>query len=293
MLRTDTHKPSAIQPEDYYFVAYDYIKVEGLGDCQLLQHYRKMLQEHMGSTGGTYSKHEHGGNCMVCGSVNAIYTSVFYHKKTNSYVRVGSECANKMEMGDAHNFRYFRTMIQDALKRTKGLAKAKATLETAGLTRVWELWLALDDAEKRNWNENTLCDIVGNLIRYGSISEKQEKFLGSLAEKIDNAEVLMAAEAEAKKLLPDVPEGRVTVTGKVLSIKEQESDFGSVLKMLVESTDGWKVWSTAPVGEFTTGDEIEYTVTITRAPNDSKFGYGKRPHFKSLISSDNPLTTNL
>lgn len=284
MSRTDIHCPSEIKPEDYYFVACAYIRIDGLGDCLALQHERKLFEIHKSNTGGDYSRHEHGGNCMVCGSVNAIYTMIFYHQKSNSYVRVGSDCAMKMEMGDSDRFRYFRTSIKDALERRAGQAKAKATLEQAGLGRVWEIWEASDDAEKRDWAENTLCDIVGKLIRYGSISEKQENFLKGLASKIDCRESLAVQEAEKKALMPDVPEGRVKVTGKVLTIKSQPGyAWGTYdLKMLVQSAEGWKVWSTCPVGEFEKGDTISYTVTITKSNTDSKFGFGKRPKFHEL-----------
>lgn len=33
--RTDTHKPSAIIPEDYQFVAFDYIRIESLGEAPI------------------------------------------------------------------------------------------------------------------------------------------------------------------------------------------------------------------------------------------------------------------
>ena len=60
--RTDTHRPSAIIPDDYQYVACECIKTEGdIELCDLQHENRQIIREHMAQTGGTYSKHEHGG----------------------------------------------------------------------------------------------------------------------------------------------------------------------------------------------------------------------------------------
>ena len=89
MNRTDTHRPSAIIPDDYEFVACECTKIEGLGDCLFIQQQREMIKAHMTRTGGTYSRHEHGGNCHICGSVNLIYSILYFHAPSNSYIRLG------------------------------------------------------------------------------------------------------------------------------------------------------------------------------------------------------------
>jgi hypothetical protein len=72
-----------------------------------------------------------------------------------------------------------------------------------------------------------------------------------------------------------VPEGRVVVTGKVVSLKSYDSDFGgSVTKMLVVLEDGNKVFCTA-VGNATVGETITIKVTLTR--KDDHFAIGKVP----------------
>src|SRR5215469_17049189 len=106
MTRTDIHRPSAIVPDDYEFVAFEHIKIESFGECEYVLQQRRLIQQHMERTGATYSAHEHGGNCMICGNVMATYTILFYHAKTNSYVRAGQDCAQKLEMsyGDFNKF---------------------------------------------------------------------------------------------------------------------------------------------------------------------------------------------
>ena len=98
--RSDVHRPSALNPEDYEFVGQEVSKFEGIESCEFILREREAIRAHMAKTGGNYSGHEHGGNCMVCGSPNAIYTVLFYHQKTNTYVRMGQDCAMKCEMGE-------------------------------------------------------------------------------------------------------------------------------------------------------------------------------------------------
>jgi len=272
--REDAHKPSAIVPEDYEYVAQECIKVEGIETCEILMMNRAKIEAHMARTGGTYSGHEHGGNCMVCGSVNAIYTVLFYHKKTNSYIRMGSDCAEKCECGNSADFRYFRTAVQDALARKAGLAKAEATLKTLNLSKAWEI-----HGGTVNGNEESIIrDIVGKLIQYGGLSEKQIAFVGKLLNQIETRperEAKKAAEAAAAQ---PCPSGRVEIRGEVLCTKIQESYFGDTLKMLVRADEGFKVWGSVPNSiDPKKGDVVYFMAQVEPSKDDPKFGFFKRP----------------
>ena len=136
MDRTDIHRPSAIIPEDYSFVAFDYIRLE-MGDilqnCAMLQEARAIKKAHMDRTGGKYSQHEHGGSCHVCGA-SAIYTVTFYHEKTNSYIKTGQDCAEKLEMSFSDKgMNLFRNAIADARHAVAGKKKAQVILADAGM----------------------------------------------------------------------------------------------------------------------------------------------------------------
>jgi len=273
MLRTDEHKPSAIIPDDYEFVACEYLKVDGLEAAAVLQEERNRIKLHMAKTGGTYSKHVHGGNCMVCGSVNAIYTMLFYHAKTNSYIRTGSDCAAKLDMGGAHEFSAFKSKVQDALEAQAGKKKARAILEQAGLLQAWTIYL---ESESTEYEERTIRDIVGKLVTYGNISEKALNFVGILLNKIVNRAELKAKQEAEKAAAANCPEGRVVITGEVLSTKVQYTAFGEVVKMLVKAETGFKVWGTCPAN-IQRGMKIEFTATVTPSKDDPKFGFFKRP----------------
>jgi hypothetical protein len=272
MTRTDVHRPSVIEPLDYEFVGVEYQRTDDIGELMMLAQQRERIWAHMKETGGVYSRHRHGGNCHVCGA-DCIYTALFYHPKTNTYIRTGFDCADKMDMGDEQLFRAFRKGICDARKNKAGLNKAQALLADRGLSRAWEIYeLESDPTEEearkckacnfrgcdecygRGYFPNayqSLCSIVSNLVRYGGASDKQFDYLAKLIDQVDNwaqreAERKAKREAERAKA-EDCPTGRTTVIGTVLSTRVDEGYYGrTTIKMLVKDDRGFKVWGSVP-----------------------------------------------
>ena len=292
--RTDVHRPSEIIPEDYQFIAQEYLKVEDLGTALFLKAEREKIQAHMAQTGGRYSQHEHGGNCMVCGSVNAVYTLLFYHAKTNSYVRMGTECADKTYSGADFGMNQFRRNIEDARLNQRGKMKAKALLGDAGLSAAWELYVAdVQDlynslgVQSLPYEEVTIRDMVSKLVRYGSISDNALGYLRILLGKIPeraqrNAEREAKRKAEKEAAAP-CPTGRVKIEGIVLKVEERENPydrFGGGVRtvMTVKANEGYVVWGSVPSGAVVEKDcKITFVATVTPSENDSKFGFAKRP----------------
>jgi len=294
MARTDVHRPSAINPEDYEFVAFAHVPPSECPDprswAAAQAEETAAIRAHFERTGGTFSSHEHGGTCHICGAT-ASWTVCFYHTKTNTYIKTGRDCADKLELAYG-NFEAFK---KDTIKRIEALAgkrRAEATLEAAGFQQAWEIaqgewqdaFAAGPKLRGKVEAQNTVRDIVGKLIRYGSISEKQEAFLRKLLERINGWGAEQARrEAEVEAAAP-APSGRVTVTGKILSVKDQDSDFGVTFKLLLQATEGYKVWATVPgalwqnrSAEDLRGLTITIKVTLTPSPSDTKFAFGKRP----------------
>lgn len=281
--RADIHRPSAIIPADYDYVACAYLKVEDLGSALVLKHERTVLEKHMARTGGKYSGHEHGGTCHICGAW-ALYMAVFYHAETNSYIKTGFDCAAKMDMGDERIFRDFRTGVRDALELKAGKAKAAAILKEEGLERAWELFEAeeaelveigaMEEVSNRGCYDcgfgraidadrcgcggesrkaavatadlNTLWDIISKLVKYGGLSDGQIRYLHVLVRKIDGRKELLAKREAEKEAAEDCPEGRVEVKGKVLKVELRDGRYGETLKMTVKADGGFLVWGTVP-----------------------------------------------
>jgi len=226
-IRTDIHRPSAINPEAYNFVAMELVKFEGLESALFMRAEREALRTHMAHTGGTYSTHAHGGNCHVCGNANAIYTALFHHAETNTYIRMGQDCAAKCDMGNAEAFRSFRAKVAGARESLAGKNKAQLILADDGLSAAWDIYLAPNGMAKK-WEENTITDIVGKLVKYGSISEKQTAFLHSLVSKIDARASVEAARAvvAATSVYVGTVGARVTMDLTVRAVPSFDSMYG-------------------------------------------------------------------
>ena len=283
MARTDAHRPAEIIPADYDFVAFDYIKCEDLGDALFLKANRERKAAHMARTGGVYSGHEHGGSCFICGAA-AMYTATFHHRPTNVYIRTGLECADKLE-ADSGAGELFRKQVRGALEANAGKRKAAATLAAGGLTKAWDVYTSTEEGKRE---EEIIRDVVGKLVRFGSISPKQFDLLDRLVKAIENRATIEAqrtAQAEAAAPVP-VVDKRMTVTGKVLTIRYDE-DFG-IKKMLLQHAEGWKLWGTVPgcmFNELKAGDSVQFDAAVKPSDKDTKFGFFSRPTKAKILQA--------
>jgi hypothetical protein len=272
---------------------------------------REKIQAHMANTGGRYSGHEHGGNCMVCGSVNALYTMLFYHAKTNTYVRMGTECADKVYNGADFGMNQFKRNVLDARENQRGKSKARLLLADAGVPAAYDIYAAdydslprdpktiVNRAEKLDefgaviqeayhfagdtfYEERTIRDIVGRLVKYGSVNEAQMNLVKQLTERIPdrdrrNAEWEAKRKAEKEAAAP-CPKGRVKVEGTVLKVEERETQWGFRTVMTVKATDGFVLWGSVPSNVIVEKDcKIVFVATIEPSEQDAKFGFFKRP----------------
>lgn len=290
--RIDIHAPSKIIPADYEYVAQEHAKSEGFGDAGFMMHERKVFLLHKEKTGGDWSTHAHGGNCMVCGSVNAIYTVIYYHAPTNTYIRTGQDCAEKFDTEHADAFKVFREAAKAAIHAKAGKAKAQGLLAAKGLSDAWAVYLeprkGLPENKPTPYEEATITNMIGKLVQYGSLSDKQYAFISVLLQKIINRAAEQIKRDAEKALAKDCPEGRIIIQGKVLSTKLQVCEYtgSSIWKMLVQHGDGWKVWGTIPSSlTVERGDKIEFTATVTPSNDDKKFGFYKRP-MKATITEE-------
>ena len=165
--------------------------------------------------------------------------------------------------------------------------KAQAFLGQCGLGNVWDVFkqaTLVCCGKTLPREESVVVDIVGKLIKYGSISEAQCGYLRKLLYQIEHrAEIQAKREAEQAAALP-VPEieDRVLFKGKVLSIKDTRNTYGDypAVKALVQHVDGWKLWGNLPSNlwdKVSRDSEVEFMATIKRSDKDPKFGFWSRP----------------
>lgn len=275
--RTDIHRPSEIDPANYEYIELEYFGPSEEG-ADIAGDGWKYIEEHMKQTGGEYANHEHGGSCQVCGA-SAFYLATFYHAETNSYIRAGQSCTFKMGATVKGAFTRIRKMVKNAKDFATGRAKAEKALADKNLSRAWEIFNAEYEGAAPN-EESIIRDIVTKLIRYGSLSEKQFAFVAKLFEKIDTRPEREAKRAAEDAAAEDCPEGRIEITGEVLTTKSEDSAYGMTYKMLVRDDRGFKVWGTVPSSldfNLDYGWRVSFTAAVTPSGDDPKFGFYKRP----------------
>lgn len=284
MNRTDIHRPAVLVPEDYEFVAFEYIKLDDFGSCGFILAERATISAHMARTGATYSHHAHGGNCHICGA-HAIYTALFYHRPSSVYIRTGLDCADKLDCGDVERF---RKQVTSALEQVAGKRKAQALLEATRLGQAWTIYLAgPQDTDRRE--EGILRDIVGWLVQHGRISDPQMTFLRRLVDGIVNRPTIEAARLAESLASAPVPitAKRMRILGQVLSVRRADGRNVFTSRMLVRHADGWKVWGSIPsaiAGDITTGATVAFDAALKVSDKDQKFGYFSRPTKAEILN---------
>lgn len=304
-MRNDIHSPKNIIPSDYEFVVVRTRNEFGTMDTSGIE----VFNAHRNITGGVFSDHDHGGDCHVCGASMIDY-AIFYHAPTNSYIRTGCDCAEKIEFGHKDDFKRVAELRRAAKRRAAKVEKASTHLDQLGILDFVETMFDDDEfnvsgcfntntnealrycfgdkiVESHSANElssflnqyRTLVEMVRNLVSYGW-SEKQDNFACSLTDTLVNMSKRLFEREEERKLAEDAPEGKITVVGTVLTVKQQEGFYGVETKMLVQAKSGYKVWCSVPkaiLGEVEKNSEVQFNVNLTPSSDDPKFAIGKRP----------------
>lgn len=240
MTRTDLHRPSVINPEDYDFVA---VKYDGANYERITMAAagRSVIRAHMEKTGGVYSGHSHGGSCHVCGA-GALYLAVFHHRPTNTYICTGEDCAEKMAMG-RDEFHSLRKAVAAGVAAATGKKRAEAALRARGMDIVWELYTA-EDQSKYNKAQDMLVNLCVSLVRYGDLTPKQwalvEKMILRLP-KMEKEAAERAAKLEAQKAVSKhvgIVGERREFTVQVNVRVNYETQFGPMTVYVCEDSQG-------------------------------------------------------
>lgn len=308
--RTDLAAPSVIDPAAFVFVAGVYFGSNPSEDFDAL------LGEWMGEKdpdgkAGWYSKRpavlaefppldEAGnfvckGTCDHCGA-RFDWGSVYQHT-SGRHIVVGNVCADKTLSVPSRlelDVRRMKSRITAARKAVRMAALAHYQATEGGYE--WLYANAHDNA--------TLVDIARKGLAWGGLTVAQVALVkrlhdGTPAEwevKKAAREAVRAAEEAAAEPVP-VTEERLDLEGEVLTVREQDGYMPgqTVLKMLVKTTRGFKLWGSVPTAllddvchdnagsETLRGKRVRFSAKVERSKDDTKFGFFKRPTKVALV----------
>ena len=217
--------------------------------------------------------------CQYCGTI--IRYQFWLLSSDGRKFFVGSDCINKSgDSGLMYHVKKERSKISKEKRAIKQKEKYEARQAAFLLATQEKLQNYLsnhtDIAHIFEWAKNSSgvpLDLYNNLLKWGSLTDSQLKFLTNLYE-----DTLVTKQP--------CPIGKVTIEGVVLKIKSVLTQFGYTNKMIVESEQGYRVYGSIPgtVDYPEIGTKIRFNATVERSKDDSTFGFFKRPTQATILS---------
>jgi len=98
-------------------------------------------------------------------------------------------------------------------------------------------------------------------------------------------EVVRVASVAAAAARTPVVEGRHPITGVIESVKAQEGDYGTTMKIRLLTDTGSMLWGTLPaaIDTATPGSRVAFTATVKASADDPTFGFYSRPSKASIL----------
>jgi hypothetical protein len=276
-----------MDPADYVLVGdADFHDEEGY---EYVDH--DLLAERTGSRSAILSDDNEYGRCGHCGQ-RIRYAAYFLYLPTNEILHVGLTCAIRLSLDN-------RSTLKRKQDREQHSRIAKVSAWRGRCPENEEAFIFMEEIKNGGRDSLPFGDfwygrygIVTNMLsglnKYGSLSEKQVTFLASI--KASLVERREKDAEKAKEPIVPVVEGRIEITGQVVSVKWQDSVYGGNYKMLVLDDRGFKVWGTVPEslqtlvreevgieGLVEKGERVQFTATVTKSDRDEDFGFFKRP----------------
>jgi len=292
--RTDSHKPSLLDPAEYNYLGcfyqggnVDMCREYGLENGACMVAIAKLQPFN-----GNYAAKS---TCDHCGA-NFDHGVVYLHTPSQEYVTVGHICAaNTVGLDDR------AAKVRHDAARAVAIANEIANAWAAGMA--WRSENAAVVEYLLNLPENSssfLTSVAGSLRKYGTLYPRQAEAVTKCIAYDASRAARAEQQAARTESAPALAAGRYVITGKIVSTKWQESQFGNTQKMLVELEDGNRVWGSVPssladltlstteVNEERTGynviegislpgTKIQFTATVEISDKDEHFGFFARP----------------
>jgi len=280
MARTDVHAPSS---SDFNPQAY---KLNGIYDLFDPADNRARVNTVSRLVDAGYSFGGSGAGCGHCGAY-IRYGALMTRDDVMEMIYVGQDCLDN-RFDSTLTAGEFQRLRKEAMLNRDRMRKAEKV--EAFLAQHPELQRMTDYTDNTSRFFNYLVDDINSqLHRKGEISDKQValvlKVMAQVDERVAKREIIDAQKAELIAAGVTAPEGRLTVTGEIVSTKTVESDYGITYKMVVKTDEGWAVWCTIPtsISEAEKGDRVTFTATLERSDKDPLFAFAKRPTKAEIV----------
>ena len=223
--------------------------------------------------------------CTHCGA-HLRYFVVWQHLPTGEHIVTGEQCAEErmaLESRAALELSLAKKAAVTRRAQERLIAAAHAWIENNAT--LWERMLAA--------RGDTFVDsMVHAVAQYGGLTERQRAAL--IDKVLPRVEAWMQSGAICELRTPEpeveAPEGRVELTGELVSARTVQTDFGPTRKGLVKDDRGFRVWITiGGRGDFRyaqPGDRVQVTATLQRSKDDAAFAFGSRPTKGKVLAKE-------
>jgi hypothetical protein len=271
MSRTDVHAPKNLKPEDYEFVGCgNYPTAEMDASTPFIGH---LIDD-----GWRFDSE--GAGCRHCGQF-IIYYAILKHLPSHKLIKVGETCLdNRFDLANAEfqalrkAGKLNRERVKLSEKRTKWLA---ADIRHS---------VALGFAKEHDDGDGFYGNFVRFVERYG---EASDKWVGAIINAIDRQMAFEIRRVLEQRSAKPVIEGRIKITGELVSRKGKDTPFGWVTKIVIKDDRGFKVYGTEPASLTAALDAqenedphadpvcVSLVATVKASPDDPTFGFFSRP----------------
>jgi len=294
--RTDTHKPSLLDPSEYTFVSAFY---QGSSTAMMKCYDEEMAECYYPAVESEpvfNGNHANKCTCDHCGAAFA-HGVLFRHVPTGELIHVGHICASNTvglpSRAAALRKRAEQAQAEENERQKRHEAATQWASENTDVVEFLAKYsVEVKDAGRRS--HPFLDDMVRSLYKWGTLFPNQ----ANAVRKFIANENKPKPAPEPEPTTPLI-EGRREITGTVVSTKWQNSMYGETLKMLVREADGNKVWGTVPSSitdagylvmssqdDALKGKTVTFTAKVERSADDEHFGFFSRPTKASVIETE-------
>ena len=229
--------------------------------------------------------------CAHCGRrYGFVFEAYVRHTPTGALLFMGSGCVDDASLDNAMQYAVKRSAYaQAAAARRAEVAAKRAAWDAANPEQAAALDAYIADVEAGGDEDEFLTSLAKARDNYGALTEGQTPWPTKALAKRAEWAAKRAAQAAALVNAPELAEGRYEVTGRVVSVKFVDNDFGGTVKMLVELADGNRVYGTVPSALFDNEElpeaQVAFTAKVERSTDDEHFGFFSRPTKARRVNS--------